>query len=68
MFDPMTMHRCFPAEVDGLGRLEWNVHLTVTCPQCGNKAGVNAREGGTHILCGKCSWSADTLMRLRRLV
>ena len=58
----MTMHRSFPAEVDGLGKLEWNVMLTVTCPQCGEYANVNAREGGTRVICTQCSWAVDTLI------
>jgi hypothetical protein len=68
MSEPMTMHRSFSAEVDGLGRLEWNVELCVTCPKCGNKAGVNSSEGGTRVICDKCSWSADTLIDAFRTI
>jgi len=62
MSHPMTMHRSFTAEVDGLGRLEWNVLLTVTCPQCGQFSNVNSSEGGTRVICTQCAWSADTLI------
>lgn len=58
----MAMHRSFNAEIDGLGRLEWNVQLTVTCPKCGNYASVSSSEGGTRIECLKCDWSANTLI------
>jgi len=62
MSQPMTMHRSFAAEIDGLGRLEWNVQLTVTCPKCGNHASVSSSEGGTRVECPKCDWLADTLI------
>jgi hypothetical protein len=59
---PMTMHRSFLVNVDGLGELEWNVYITVTCPRCQSPANVNAHEGGTRIVCTKCEWTADTLI------
>lgn len=56
---PLTASRSFIAEIDGLPTLQWNVELTATCPKCGSVAHVNARDGGTAVICLQCKWSAS---------